>query len=163
MEITGKVHCLFEQSGTFKNQFRALGYEAFDYDIDNLYSQTDNVIDLFKEIEQGYGGQPSIFDGIGQDDLIMAFFPCTYFSGIQTNFYMLSSYIKGKVRELDYAIERAKKRNEYHVLLYKLYGIALQRGLRLVIENPWSFQSYLTAAGNFPNPALIEQGQEHEG
>ena len=24
MEITGKVHCLFEQSGTFKNQFRAL-------------------------------------------------------------------------------------------------------------------------------------------
>lgn len=28
-----KVHCLFEQSGTFKNEFRKLGIEAYDYDI----------------------------------------------------------------------------------------------------------------------------------
>ena len=28
-----KIHCLFEQSGTFKNEFKKLGYEAFDYDI----------------------------------------------------------------------------------------------------------------------------------
>jgi hypothetical protein len=28
-----KVHCFFEQSGTFKNEFKKLGYEAFDYDI----------------------------------------------------------------------------------------------------------------------------------
>lgn len=33
MKINGKVHCFFEQSGTFKNEFRKLGYEAFDYDI----------------------------------------------------------------------------------------------------------------------------------
>lgn len=31
-----KVHCLFEQSGTFKNEFKKLGYEAFDYDILNM-------------------------------------------------------------------------------------------------------------------------------
>ena len=30
------VHCLFEQSGTFKNEFRKLGYEAYDYDIKTL-------------------------------------------------------------------------------------------------------------------------------
>lgn len=28
-----KVHCLFEQSGTFKNEFRKLGINAYDYDI----------------------------------------------------------------------------------------------------------------------------------
>lgn len=30
MEITGKVWCFFEQSGTFKNEFKKLGYEAVD-------------------------------------------------------------------------------------------------------------------------------------
>lgn len=56
MEIKGKVHCLFEQSGTFKNEFRKLGYEAFDYDIQNNFGETDRVIDLFVEIETAYNG-----------------------------------------------------------------------------------------------------------
>lgn len=48
-----KVHCLFEQSGTFKNEFKKLGYEAFDYDIQNDYGQTDFQLDLFAEIRGG--------------------------------------------------------------------------------------------------------------
>lgn len=48
-----KVHCLFEQSGTFKNEFRKLGINAYDYDIQNEFNQTDYVIDLFKEILGG--------------------------------------------------------------------------------------------------------------
>ena len=55
MEITGKVHCFFEQSGTFKNEFIKLGIPAEDYDIQNNLGQTDHVIDLFAEIEKGYG------------------------------------------------------------------------------------------------------------
>lgn len=51
MEIKGKVHCFFEQSGTFKNEFIKLGIPAEDYDIQNNFGQTDNVIDLFHEIE----------------------------------------------------------------------------------------------------------------
>lgn len=47
------VHCLFEQSGTFKNEFRKLGINAYDYDIQNEFNQTDYVIDLFKEIRGG--------------------------------------------------------------------------------------------------------------
>jgi hypothetical protein len=48
-----KVHCLFEQSGTFKKEFKKLGYEAYDYDIQNEFGETDNVVDLFAEIEGG--------------------------------------------------------------------------------------------------------------
>lgn len=51
-----KVHCLFEQSGTFKNEFKKLGYEAYDYDILNDYGQTDYQIDLFEEIRSAYAG-----------------------------------------------------------------------------------------------------------
>jgi len=48
-----KAHCLFEQSGTFKNEFKKLGIEAYDYDILNDYGETDYQIDLFAEIRGG--------------------------------------------------------------------------------------------------------------
>ena len=54
MEIKGKVHCFFEQSGTFKNEFIKLGIPAEDYDIQNNFGETDNVIDLFSEIDKEY-------------------------------------------------------------------------------------------------------------
>ena len=47
-------HCFFEQSGTFKNEFKKLGYDAEDYDILNDFGETDHVIDLFAEIETAY-------------------------------------------------------------------------------------------------------------
>lgn len=56
MTIEGTVHCFFEQSGTFKNEFLALGIPALDYDIQNNFGQTDHVIDLFAEIEKSVGG-----------------------------------------------------------------------------------------------------------
>lgn len=62
MEIMGKVHCLFEQSGTFKKEFQKLGYEAEDYDIQNNFGETDHVCDLFAEIDNAFegGGQVSL-------------------------------------------------------------------------------------------------------
>lgn len=56
MIIKGKVWCLFEQSGVFKNEFKKLGYEAYDYDIQNNFGETDYQIDIFSEIEKAYGG-----------------------------------------------------------------------------------------------------------
>lgn len=48
-----KVHCLFEQSGTFKNEFIKLGIPAEDYDIQNEFGQTDHIVDLFENIRGG--------------------------------------------------------------------------------------------------------------
>lgn len=56
MEIKGKVWCMFEQNGTFKNEFKKLGYDAVDLDIQNNFGETDYVIDLFAEIEKAYRG-----------------------------------------------------------------------------------------------------------
>ena len=81
-----RFHCLFEQSGTFKNVFKKYGNEAFDYDILNNYGQTDFQIDLFKEIENEFlnitenKGIKTIFSSMEKGkDFIMAFFPCTHF------------------------------------------------------------------------------------
>ena len=89
MEINGMVYCMFEQSGVFKNEFKKLGINAIDMDIQNNFGETDNVIDLFAEIEKGYEGKPSIFDDISEDDLIIAFYPCIYFCATsQMAFYL---------------------------------------------------------------------------
>jgi len=56
MEIKGKVYCLFEQSGMFKNEFIKLGIPAEDFDIQNNFGQTDHQIDLFAEIEKAFVG-----------------------------------------------------------------------------------------------------------
>ena len=47
---------LFEQSGTFKKAFKKNGIEAFDYDIQNEFEQTDFQIDLFEEIQKAFEG-----------------------------------------------------------------------------------------------------------
>ena len=49
-----KAWCMFEQSGTFKNEFIKLGIPAVDLDIQNNFGETDYVIDLFGEIEKEY-------------------------------------------------------------------------------------------------------------
>lgn len=54
MEIKGKVWCMFEQSGTFKQEFIKLGIPAIDLDIQNNFEQTDMQIDLFEQIELAY-------------------------------------------------------------------------------------------------------------
>ena len=67
MKINGKVYCFFEQSGTFKNEFKKLGIDAVDMDIQNNFGQTDHVVDLFSEIETAYGeGHSKVWDSITQ-------------------------------------------------------------------------------------------------
>ena len=55
MEIK-KVHCFFEQSGTFRDEFRKMGIPAEDYDINNDFDKTDHVMDLFAEIDKAFSG-----------------------------------------------------------------------------------------------------------
>lgn len=58
-ENVKRWHCFFEQSGTFKNEFKRLGLAAFDYDILDDFGQTDFKMDIFAEIEKAFeGGNP---------------------------------------------------------------------------------------------------------
>lgn len=44
------IYCLFEQSGTFKNEFLKLNIAAKDIDISNSFNETDIICDLFTAI-----------------------------------------------------------------------------------------------------------------
>lgn len=167
MEIKGKVHCLFEQSGTFKSEFKKLGYEAYDYDIQNNFGETDYQIDIFSEIEKAYeGGQESIFDKMTKDDLIFAFFPCIYFTGstnpcyftLENQNYKLLT-LDGKLKKI---LERAKDRAYFYELLIKLVGVCLLREIRIVVENPYSSLHYL-CNNFFKNPTIIDKNRMLRG
>lgn len=166
MEITGKVWCLFEQSGVFKNEFKKLGYVAKDADIQNNFGETDYQIDLFNEIEKAYMGGVSIFDSISYDDLIIAFFPCIYFTGSTNPCYFTlenTNYRNLNLDEkLDKILERAKNRHYFYELIIKMVGVCLKRNLRLVIENPFSTQHFLY--NNFlKNPSVIDKDRTLRG
>lgn len=165
MEIKGKVHCFFEQSGTFKNEFIKLGIPSEDYDIQNNFGETENVVDLFKEIENAWGGGKSIFDKINSNDLIIAFFPCIYFCE-NNQLYFIGEHMN--LRKLptkeraEIIITRAKKRGYFYELALKFCALCEERGLKLILENPYSAQHYLV--GNFPYKAkLIDRNRTLRG
>ena len=166
MEIKGKVHLFFEQSGTFKHEFKKLGYDAYDYDIQNNFGETDFDNDLFAEIENAYDGKPSLFDNITPDDLIMAFFPCIYFTG-STNpcYYRLDNqnYKSLTLKEkFDKILERSRNRQYFYELLYKMVGVCMLKNLRLIVENPYQTQHYLY--NNFLKfPDIIDKNRMERG
>lgn len=160
-----KVHCLFEQSGTFKNEFKKLGIEAEDYDILNDFGETDHIIDLFAEIRGGFNEEPSIFDTFSKDDLIMAFFPCIRFE----NQVML--WFRGQSKSQKTWNEEKKILNcmrlqeeltEMYELVNKLFLICIRRGLRLIVENPYSEEHYLRRYWCLP-ATLIDKDRRLRG
>lgn len=131
MEIK-TARLLFEQSGTFKNEFLKLGINAEDYDIQNEFNETDHVIDLFNEIEKAYEGQESIFDTFDKDDLIMAFFPCVRFEDqIMLWFRGQSSYqIKHSLeKKMTSDMTLMNELNYMYQLVNKMFIVCIRGGV----------------------------------
>ena len=166
MGIKGKVHWFLEQSGTFKNEFIKLGIHAEDYDIQNNFGQTDHSDDLFKAIEDAYCGNPSLFDNITNDDLIMAFFPCIYFECLSMMHFSWGSRNYSKLtlaQATDKIIERENNRHEFYVLLLKFVKVVTERGLRMIFENPWSMQHYLKQGNFVKSPDVVDTNRLKRG
>jgi hypothetical protein len=160
-----KAHCFFEQSGTFKNAFKHYGIDAEDYDIQNNFGETDNVIDLFAEIEKGYEGQASIFDRVDKDDLIVAFFR-VFISAKHLNAHLeigISIIELGVMpKKYDAILKREANRTYFYSLLIKLVATCKFKGLRIVIENPYSGIGYLH--NNFlKDPDIIDMDRTKRG
>ena len=137
-----KINLLFEQSGTFKRSLREMGNDAKDIDISNAYNETDILIDIFDILDSYISGDINATKSvIFNCDLIISFFPCTYFS--QYNELMLS----GKWRNYKYMFDDEKKRymfnrkvmqNLYYDRLKALIEICNENKTPLIIENPVS-------------------------
>lgn len=160
-----RAHCLFEQSGTFKNEFIKLGIPAEDYDILDDFGETDHVIDLFAEIRGGYNGEPSIFDAFDRDDLIIAFFPCTRFEAKIPLAFRGEAYQHKNwdtTKKLKYSMKLHDELHELYELLSMMVCICLEKNLRIVIENPYTQPHYLTTYWCI-RPSLIDKDRSLNG
>ena len=160
-----KAYCLFEQSGTFKNEFKKLGIDAYDYDIRNDFGQTDFVVDIFTEIQKAYEGWESIFDNMGGTDIIMAFFPCTRFEAkIPLSFRGELPQQKNwnDLKKLQYSMKLHGELHELYEKLCELTVVAERKGLRMVIENPVTQPHYLTTYWCI-KPSVIDKDRTNDG
>lgn len=160
-----KAYCLFEQSGTFKNEFKKLGIDAYDYDIRNDFGQTDFVVDLFAEIQKAYEGWESIFDNMGGTDIIMAFFPCTRFEAkVPLSFRGEAPQQKNwnDLKKLQYSMKLHGELHELYEKLCELTVVAERKGLRMVIENPVTPPHYLTTYWCI-KPSVIDKDRTNDG
>ncbi len=158
-------YCFFEQSGTFKNEFKILGQKAIDCDIENKFNETDVIIDLFKEISKAYENEKSIFDNITKIDTIIAFFPCIRFENqIQMAFrgtqYQMKSW--SYEQKLEYDLKLHKELSEYYEIITKLTIICLRKEIPLIIENPYSTTHYLTKYWSIP-ATIIDKDRTTRG
>lgn len=143
-----RIHCFFEQSGTFKKEAQELGCESWDYDIKNDFGKTDYVCDLFKEIEEEYrGGRTTMFDFVKRDDYVLAFFPCIRFEKLAIWHFTGQAQQQKNwslEKKLEYTMKLHDELNLYYKMVSKLVLIALRKGFKLIIENPYHKEHYLT-------------------
>ena len=154
MEKDRKFHCFFEQSGTFKNEFMKLGFQSYDYDIQDEFGETDYKIDLFNEIKKAYRDKKSIFDNISNNDTIIAFFPCIRFEDqIQMAFRGKQFQMKNwnDIKKLEYDLKLHKELSNFYELITKMTIVCLKKNIPLIIENPYSTTHYLTKYWAIPS------------
>jgi hypothetical protein len=152
-----------------------LGIPAEDYDIQNNFNQTDHVIDLFAEIDRAYDNltrrdktrqDKTVFDTIDPcQDLIVAFYPCIYFcamSQIAFNLGYINYQCLSDIEKVEKILQRSENREEFYVRLVKFVAVCLEKGIRMVLENPWSEQTYLKA--NFLKvPDVVDMNRMRRG
>ena len=160
-----KIHCFFEQSGTFKNVIKNMGGVAQDYDILDGYGQTDVICDLYDEIEKAYLELTSIFDKIKSDDMIIAFFPCIEFED-QKNMLMLGNANQQQkwtdYKKLNYNLYLHNKLNKNYEIITKLVLVCIRRNIPLIIENPKGTCHYLTRNWSL-KPTIIDTNRRDNG
>lgn len=160
-----KAHLFFEQSGTFKKAFQNLGIKAFDYDIQNEFGETDYVVDLFAEINRAYDGKPSIFDKVGPEDLIMAFFPCIRFEN-QIMLFFRGQAFQQKTwtdeEKMIYDMNLLDEVRELYRLINKLFIVCIRGGYRLIVENPFSEEHFLRRYWCL-QPSVIDRDRRENG
>lgn len=111
------------------------------------------------------GGGKSLFDEIGADDLVMAFFPCIYFcENNQLAFtYKHANYKNLTMKETtDKILERSRNREHFFALVCKMFSVVQERGIRLVMENPWSGETFLRHFFVMP-PTFVDSNRRLRG
>lgn len=109
----------------------------------------------------------SIFDNITSDDLIIAFFPCIYFTGSTNPCYYTLENINYKsltLREkFEKILERSRNRQKFFEWLNMLVAICLAKGIRIIIENPFDDSMHYLKNNFLSAPSVYDKNRMERG
>lgn len=119
----------------------------------------------FLKSKRRTGGGESIFDNFTPDDLILAFFPCTRFEAkiplaFRGELFQQKNWDDEK--KLHYSMDLHEELHRNYMLISKMVLVAMGKGLRLVIENPYTDPHYLTMYWCI-KPAIIDKNRRDNG
>lgn len=122
---------------------------------------------FLKRLRGGYKGEASVFDRIKTEDLIFAFFPCTFFSDQSHRHLCCTAYQYRNYtieQKCEVAIKRHKQLNLFYEMLNKFVIVCQRRKLKLIIENPLSTSGmhYLTHFWCI-KPSVIDKDRTKNG
>ena len=108
-----------------------------------------------------------MFDNMTSDDLILAFFPCIAFCNMaEYNQRSMQEKWRRDGMPVKRIYELLKKRSDERYFFYqtclKMHEVVETRGLRMVMENPWSVENY-TNYFWFSKPQIIDKDRRRRG
>ena len=108
-------------------------------------------------------GGVSVFNSISYDDLVIAFFPCIYFSDMSEILHTWGAYPNKSAKyATDRILERSRNRQHFYELVIKMLAIVKDMGIRFIMENPWGCHSYLSKCFVTP-PTFIDKDRTLRG
>ena len=99
------------------------------------------------------------------DDLIIAFFPCTRFEAKVPLWFRGETFQQKKwsqVEKLECSMKYQNELTELYILLCKMTILCIKRGLKLIIENPYTPPHYLTTYWCI-KPKVIDKDRTKRG
>ncbi len=113
----------------------------------------------------GYEGKPSLFDKISKEDLVFAFFPCVRFENqIMLTFRGQAFGQKGwsYKQKMEYDMKLLEGLKTNYDLVNMLFILCIDRGLKLIMENPFSEEHFLRRYWCLP-PSIIDKDRRENG
>jgi len=127
------IHCFFEQHNSFRDACREMGCEALSYDLPNTCADWQG--DLFAAFDDA-----DFVSRVKENDVIFAFFPCTYFANTFVNMRMRKKRFPNwekRMKEHDFFARKLEQ-------MFRVFSHA-----HVICENPFSsfsdpfFRSFL--------------------
>ena len=107
----------------------------------------------------------SIFDKISKDDVVLAFFPCTRFENqIMLGFRgQLDQFKKWSVKQkIEYDMKLMEELRRNYLTICKLFILCLDRGLKMIVENPYSKEHFMVRYFCIP-ATMIDRDRRENG
>ena len=106
-----------------------------------------------------------MFDNVGKDDLIMAFFPCIRFTEtIIPHFQCVVNLLVNwdDEKKLEYDLKLHRELHDLYTLVTKMAIVCVRKNVRMIIENPWAERHYLRTYWCI-KPGVIDKDRRFNG